>query len=428
LKDQGELAVRFQNPRRVAVTGLGLVTPVGVGLAESWAAIKAGRSGVGPITRFQTKGFKTTIAAEVKGFVAEDFMEKKAAKRLELFIQYAVAAAKMAVADCGLSSVAGTKSGCVLGCGLGGLNSMEDNHSLILAGRPDRVSAFFIPMMIGNMAAGQVAIELGLMGPNILTATACAAGTHAVGQAAQLIRDYDYDFMVTGGTESVITPMAIAGFNSIKAISTRNHEPSRASRPFDCDRDGFVVGEGAGILILEELNRAIERGARIYAEILGFGVSCDAFHFTAPPDDGRGAVLAMENALEDAAPRGLTVKDIKYINAHGTSTGLNDQSETAAIKRVFGPLASEIPISSTKSMTGHLLGGAGGIESAFLALAIYEGVIPPTINLDNPDPLCDLDYVPHQSRPGQLKAAMSNSFGFGGTNGVLIMGKPGEWG
>jgi 3-oxoacyl-[acyl-carrier-protein] synthase II len=411
----------------VAVTGLGLVTPVGVGLSESWEAIKAGRGGVGPITRFDAKGHKTTIAAEVKGFVAEDYMEKKAAKRLELFIQYAVAAAKMAVSDSGLSSVAGEKSGCVLGCGLGGLQSMETNHGQILAGRPDRVSAFFIPMMIGNMAAGLVAIELGLLGPNFLTATACAAGTHAVGQATQLIRDYDYDLMVTGGTESVVTSMAISGFNAIKAISTRNGEPDRASRPFDLDRDGFVVGEGAGVLILEEWERAKARGARIYAEVLGFGASCDAFHFTAPPEDGHGAVLAIQNALEDTAPRNLAISDIGYINAHGTSTGLNDLAETLAIKKVFGSLAYKIPISSTKSMTGHLLGGAGGIESVFLALAIYEGVIPPTINLDNPDPQCDLDYVPHVARKANIKAAMSNSFGFGGTNGVLIMGKVGDW-
>ncbi|MDR2366964.1 MAG: beta-ketoacyl-ACP synthase II [Deltaproteobacteria bacterium] len=419
--------MRSQNPRRVAVTGIGLVTPVGIGLEPTWEAIKAGKGGVGPITRFPTEGYKTTIAAEVKGFAAEDYMEKKAAKRLELFIQYAVAAAKMAVSDSGLSSVAGEKSGCVLGCGLGGLKSMEDNHAQIVAGRPDRISAFFIPMMIGNMAAGQVAIELGLLGPNLLAATACAAGTHAVGQAAQLIRDYDYDLMVTGGTESVVTPLAISGFNAIKAISTRNDAPEKASRPFDRDRDGFVVGEGAGILILEEWNRAQSRGARIYAEILGFGASCDAFHFTAPPDDGRGAVLAIRAALNDAAPRNLTLADIGYVNAHGTSTGLNDQVETKAMKQVFGPLAPKVPISSTKSMTGHLLGGAGGIESAFLALAIHEGVIPPTVNLDNPDPLCDLDYVPHQSRKADLRAAMSNSFGFGGTNGVIIMGKVGAW-
>ncbi|MDR1677793.1 MAG: beta-ketoacyl-ACP synthase II [Deltaproteobacteria bacterium] len=419
--------MRSQIPRRVAVTGIGLVTPVGIGLSETWEAIKAGRGGVGPITRFATEGFKTTIAAEVKGFVAENYMDKKPAKRLERFIQYAVAASKMAVSDSGLSSVAGPKSACILGCGLGGLKSMEDNQLQIQAGRPDRISAFFIPIMIGNMASGQVAIELGLTGPNILTATACAAGTHAVGQACHLIRDYDYDLVVTGGTESVITPLAVAGFNAIKAISTRNNEPHKASRPFDRDRDGFVVGEGSGILILEEWNRAVSRGARIYAEVLGFGASCDAHHITAPPEDGAGAVLAIEQALEDAAPRNLTLDDIGYINAHGTSTGLNDLSETTAIKKVFGEKAYQVPISSTKSMTGHLLGGAGGIESAFLALALHEGFIPPTINLDNPDPLCDLDYVPHQGRAASLRAAMSNSFGFGGTNGVLIMGKVGEW-
>ncbi|MDR1309295.1 MAG: beta-ketoacyl-ACP synthase II [Deltaproteobacteria bacterium] len=419
--------MRSLSPRRVAVTGIGLVTPVGIGLPGAWEAIKAGKGGVGPITRFPAEALKTTIAAEVKGFAPEDFMDRKAARRLELFIQYAVAASKMAVADSGLASVAGDRSGCVLGCGLGGLRSMEDNHMVLASGRPDRISAFFIPMIIGNMAAGQVAIELGLRGPNFLSATACAAGTHAVGQASLLIRDYGYEVMVTGGTESVITPLAIAGFNAIKALSTRNGDPARASRPFDRDRDGFVVGEGSGILILEEWGRAVSRGARIYAEVLGFGASCDAFHFTAPPEDGHGAILAIRNALEDAAPRGLSLADIGYINAHGTSTGLNDLAETLAIKEVFGPLAPKIPVSSTKSMTGHLLGGAGGIESAFLALAIHEGVIPPTINLDNPDPGCDLDYVPWAARKADLRAAMSNSFGFGGTNGVLIMGRAGAW-
>jgi 3-oxoacyl-[acyl-carrier-protein] synthase II len=411
----------------VAITGLGLVTPVGVGLRESWEAVLAGKNGVGPITRFDPAGLKTTIAAEVKGFQPDDYMDKKSSRRLELFIQYAVAASKMAVADSGLDSVAGPNSGCCLGCGLGGLKSMEDNHTLLLAGKADRVSPFFIPMIIGNMAAGVVAIELGIQGPNMLSATACAAGTHAVGQAATLIRDYNYDLMVTGGTESVITPMAVAGFNAIKAVSTRNDEPGKASRPFDARRDGFVIGEGSGILVLEEWGRARNRGAKIYAEVLGFGASGDAHHFTAPPEGGAGAVLAMKKALEDAGERGLKPEDIGYINAHGTSTGLNDQVETLAVKKVFGERAYKIPISSTKSMTGHLLGAAGGVESVFLALALSEGVVPPTVNLDYPDPDCDLDYVPHTSRKVAVRAAMSNSFGFGGTNGVVIFGANGQW-
>jgi 3-oxoacyl-[acyl-carrier-protein] synthase II len=416
----------------VAVTGIGLVTPVGIGAGEAWAAIKSGTGGVGPITRFDASAMKTRIAAEVKGFDAEDWMDRKAARRLELFIQFAVAAAKMAAADSGLGTgLAGVDrrlAGCALGCGLGGLQNMEANHTLIVNGKPDRISPFFIPMLIGNMAAGQVAIELGLAGPNYLSATACAAGTHAVGQAYQLIRDCGYQLMLAGGTEAVITSLAVAGFNAMKAISTRNDDPARASRPFDAGRDGFVIGEGSGMLVLEERGRAEARGARIYAEILGFGASCDAHHITAPPEDGAGAALAMEAALEDASARGLGPGDIGYINAHGTSTGLNDRAETVAIKKVFGELAPKLAISSTKSMTGHLLGAAGGVEAAFLALALSEGVLPPTINLDHPDPECDLDYVPLKARQAVVRAAMSNSFGFGGTNGVIIMGRNGEWG
>jgi 3-oxoacyl-[acyl-carrier-protein] synthase II len=357
--------------------------------------------------------------------MAEDFMDRKSAKRLELFIQLAVAASKLALsdADLKLSQEDGFKAGCSLGCGLGGLKTMEQNHALILSGRPDRVSPFFIPMLIGNMAAGQVAIELGLRGPNYLSATACAAGTHAVGLAYELVRDYDYEVMVTGGCEAVITPLAIAGFNSMKALSTRNDDPQRASRPFDRDRDGFVVGEGSGILILEEMERAKSRGTKIYAEVLGFGASCDAHHITAPPEDGLGAILAMKAALLDASSRGLEAKDIGYINAHGTSTGLNDNMETKAIKEVFGDLAYQLIVSSTKSMTGHLLGAAGGVEAAFLALALRDNIIPPTINLDNPDEGLDLDFAAHKAKKCHLKAAMSNSFGFGGTNGALIMGQ-----
>jgi 3-oxoacyl-[acyl-carrier-protein] synthase II len=395
-----------------------------VDVESTWTAIIEGRSGVGPITRFDATNVKTKIAAEVKGFNPELYLDKKAVKRLDLFIQFAVAAAKMALADSSLTiddSLA-RRAGCVMGCGLGGLTTIEANHAIVLGGRPDRVSPFFIPMMIGNMSSGLIGIELGLRGPNYLMATACAAGTHAVGQAFHLIRDHNYEVMVCGGAEAVITPLAVSGFNAIKALSTRNDEPTLASRPFDLGRDGFIVGEGSGILILEEWSRAQERGARIYAEVLGFGASCDAFHYTAPPEDGQGAILAIEAALSDAQRRGVTKADIGYINAHGTSTDLNDVVETRAIRAVFGEMADKISVSSTKSMTGHLLGAAGGVEAALTSLALQRGILPPTINLTTPDPRCDLDYTPNQARTAQVRAAMSNSFGFGGTNGVLILG------
>jgi 3-oxoacyl-[acyl-carrier-protein] synthase II len=396
---------------------------MGNDLASSWLALTEGRGGVGPITRFDTSGLKTTIAAELKGFDPGDFLDKKSVRRFDPFICYAVAAAKMALADSGLvldESLA-EAVGCVLGCGLGGLTTIEANHETLLHRGPDRVSPFFVPMMIGNMGAGQVAIELGLKGPNLLVSTACAAGTHAIGWAFQHIRDHGYPAVLAGGAEAVITPLAIAGFNSMKALSTRNSEPERASRPFDRDRDGFVMGEGAGFMLLEEWDRAVARGARIYAEVAGFGASADAFHMTAPPEDGQGAVLAMRAALSDAAALDLGPADIGYINAHGTSTGLNDVIETRAIKTVFGPRAGDLAISSTKSMTGHLLGAAGGVEAVICALALKHGLIPPTVNLDQPDPECDLDYVPHKARPARLTAALSNSFGFGGTNGCLVL-------
>jgi 3-oxoacyl-[acyl-carrier-protein] synthase II len=406
-----------------------LVTPVGTGLEKAWKGLVGGENGVGPITRFPPQGLKTAIAAEVKDFDPLDFLDKKSVKRLEPFIHFAVAAAKMAVADAGLELTAELRAetACSMGCGLGGLRTMEENHSIIMGGRPDRISPFFIPMLIGNMSAGIVAIELGLKGPNYLSATACAAGTHAVGLGYQLIRDGGFPVVVAGGTESVVTPLAVSGFNAIKALSTRNDEPEKASRPFDSDRDGFVLGEGAGILILEERERAKARGARIYAELLGFGASCDAFHFTAPPDDGAGAVAAMERALADASAFGLKREDIGYVNAHGTSTQLNDRIETLAIKKVFGEHAGNLCVSSTKSEIGHLLGAAGGVEAAVLALSISRGLIPPTVNLDNPDPELDLDYVPWKAREKKLKAGMSNSFGFGGTNGVLILGAADAW-
>lgn len=414
---------RTSSPRRVAVTGAALLTPVGNDLISSWRALLAGESGIGPITKFDVTGFKTTIAAEVKGFVAEDYLDKKAVKRFDPFIQYAVAVGKMALADSGLKvdDDLAPKIGCSMGCGLGGLATIEANHEVLLQRGPDRVSPFFVPMMIGNMAPGQVSIELGLKGPNLMISTACAAGTHALGVAFQQIRDNGFTAMLAGGSEAVITPLAVSGFNALKALSTRNDDPARASRPFDKNRDGFVIGEGAGLMVLEEWEHAQNRGAKIYAEVVGFGASGDAFHMTAPPDDGQGAILAMQNALEDAAGGGVSLDDIGYINAHGTSTDLNDVIETRAIKAVFGEHAKRLAVSSTKSMTGHLLGAAGGVEAVITALALKDGIMPPTINLEEPDPNCDLDYVPNTARQAKLKAAMSNSFGFGGTNGCLVL-------
>jgi 3-oxoacyl-[acyl-carrier-protein] synthase II len=406
----------------VAITGAALLTPVGNNLEDSWQALLAGRSGVGPITKFDATGFKTAIAAEVRGFTPEKYLDKKAVKRFDPFIQYAVAVGKMALADSGLTidDDLALKTGCAMGCGLGGLASIEANHEILLHRGPDRVSPFFVPMMIGNMAPGQVAIELGLKGPNLMVATACAAGTHAIGWAFQQIRDNGYTVMLAGGAESVITPLAVSGFNAMKALSTRNDQPARASRPFDRDRDGFVIGEGAGLMVLEEWEHAVSRGAKIYAEVAGFGASGDAYHMTAPPEDGRGALEAMRAALADAALLDVGPEDVGYINAHGTSTGLNDAIETLAIKSAFGGHAYRLAVSSTKSMTGHLLGAAGGVEGVITALALRDGHLPPTINLENPDPVCDLDYVPNVSRKATLKAALSNSFGFGGANGCLI--------
>ena len=414
---------RTQTPRRVAVTGAALVTPLGNDLATSWQALLDGKSGIGPITKFDTTGHKTTIAGEVKDFQPELYLDKKAVKRFDTFIQYAVAGAKMALADSGLviSDELVPQMGCIMGCGLGGLSTIESNHQIMLERGPDRVSPFFVPMMIGNMAPGQVAIELGIKGPNLMVSTACSAGSHAIGWAYQMIRDNGYTAMVAGGAEAVITPLTVSGFNALKALSTRNDDPTHASRPFDQDRDGFVIGEGSGLMILEEWEHAQERGAKIYAEVVGFGASGDAYHMTAPPDDGSGAVLAMRAALDDAAASGISPADVGYINAHGTSTDLNDIIETRAIKAAFGDQAYKLAVSSTKSMTGHLLGAAGGVEAVITAMALKHGVIPPTANLETPDPECDLDYVPKIARPAKLTAAMSNSFGFGGTNGCLIL-------
>lgn len=408
--------------RRVVVTGLGLVTPVGIGVEETWEAICAGKSGIGEITRFDASGYDSRIAGEVKGFNPEDFISKKQIKRMDLFIQYALAAARMAMemAQLKIDEELAPRAGVIIGCGLGGLPYIEHYHKILLERGPNRISPFFVPMIITNMAAGFISIEYGLKGPNISTTTACAAGAHAVGEGFRYIKMGLADVMVVGGTEATIAPLCIAGFCAMKALSTRNDEPEKASRPFDKERDGFVVGEGAGILVLEELNHALKRGAKIYAELIGYGATSDAYHITAPPPEGEGAVLCMENALKDA---GIVPEEVDYINAHGTSTPLNDVSETKAIKAVFKEHAYKLAISSTKSMIGHLLGGAGGVEAVFTVLSLYTGIIPPTINYENPDPECDLDYVPNKARKANPKIAMSNSFGFGGTNAVLLFKK-----
>ena len=406
--------------RRVVVTGVGLVTPLGIGVKETWESLCAGKSGISEITRFDVSNFQTKIAAEVKDFHAEDFLPKKEAKRTERFIAYAVAATRMAIDDAELviDDSNAERIGVITGCGLGGLSVLEDTCRKLSGQGPKRVSPFFIPMMIGNMAPGMISIHFGAKGPNASLATACAAGAHAVGDSYKLILNGEADAMITGGVESVVNPTCIAGFNAMKALSTRNEEPQKASRPFDRDRDGFVVGEGCGIMIIETLEHALERGAHIYAEITGYGMSGDGYHMTAPPPDGSGAARCMTAALEDS---GLTPDSIDYINAHGTSTPLNDLSETLAIKTVFKDHAYKLAISATKSMTGHLLGGAGGIETVFTALAISEGRLPPTINHDNSDDACDLDYVPNVVREARIKHAMTNSFGFGGTNASLIL-------
>jgi 3-oxoacyl-[acyl-carrier-protein] synthase II len=408
--------------KRVVVTGLGIVSPVGIGIQESWKALCEGRSGITRITRFDPSLYETQIAGEVKGFKAEDWMSKKEAKRFELFISYAIAAARMAVDDAGLAITAdnGDRVGVITGCGLGGLRFMEDTVLTIHQNGPKRVSPFFIPMMIGNMAPGMISILLGAKGPNLSLATACAAGAHAVGDSFKIIQEGRADAMITGGTEAVISPSCVAGFNAMKALSTRNAEPEKASRPFDRDRDGFVPGEGSGILILEELEYARSRNARIYAEVVGYGLTGDGYHMTSPPPDGSGAARCMQMALDDA---GLRYDQVDYINAHGTSTELNDLYETRAIKSVFKEHAHKVAVSSSKSMTGHLLGGSGGIEALFSAMAVYDDIMPPTINYENPAEELDLDYVPNVARKTTVNFAMSNSFGFGGTNATLLFKK-----
>jgi 3-oxoacyl-[acyl-carrier-protein] synthase II len=405
--------------RRVVVTGLGLVSPLGTGVEKNWQAILEGRSGIRKITRFATDGFSSRIAGEVPDFKAEDFIEAKEIKKMDLFIQFALGAAAMAMADSGLKIEGefADEVGVIIGVGLCGLDTIEVTHKALLDGGPRKISPFFIPKVISNLAAGHIAIRYGAKGVNWTPTSACASGTHAIGEAFHLIRRGMQDAVIAGGAESVITPLGVGGFAAMKALSTRNDEPERASRPFDKERDGFIVGEGAGVLILEEREQALKRGAKIYAEVIGYAANGDAHHMTAPAPNGEGAARCMRLALKDA---GVAPSDIDYINAHGTSTEYNDANETTAIKTVFGEHAAKVAVSSTKSMTGHLLGAAGAVEGVYSVLALYHGVLPPTINYENPDPTCDLDYVPNTARKADIEVALSNSFGFGGTNACAI--------
>ena len=405
--------------RRVVVTGVGLVSSLGIGTAATWDALCAGRSGIGPITRFDASAFSVRIAGEVRDFDPLLFIQKKDVKKMDVFIQYAIAAAEFARQDAGLEVTADLASrvGVFIASGIGGFSTIEREHRALLNGGPRKISPFFIPASIINLAAGHVSIRLGAKGPNSATCTACSASAHAVGDAFEAIRRGVADVMVAGGSEAAITPLGVGGFAAMRALSTRNDEPGRASRPFDRERDGFIIGEGAGVLILEEHDRAIGRGASVYAELVGYGMSGDAFHLTAPAEDGDGARRVMRAAIDQA---GVTPNEVDYINAHGTSTPFNDRIETLAIKRCFGDHAHRLAISSTKSMTGHLLGAAGGLEAGIAALTVRNQVIAPTVNLENPDPECDLDYVPNEKRSAVINYALSNSFGFGGTNASLL--------
>jgi len=398
---------------------VGLVSAVGIGTEESWQNLLAGKSGVAPITHFDTTGFAVTIAAEVKGFDPLQYVEKKELRRMGLFIQFALAASQFAMeqAQLKLTPQLADRTGVFIGSGIGGFDVIEREHTALMQGGPRKISPFFIPAAIVNLAAGFVSIRWGAKGPNSATCTACSSSTHAVGDSFKLIQRCAADVMICGGAEAAITPMGVGGFAAMRALSTRNHEPAKASRPFDLDRDGFVIGEGAGILILEELGSALKRGAPILAEVVGYGMSGDAFHITQPAEDAKGAVRVMQSTLADA---NLRPEEVQYINAHGTSTLYNDRLETLAIKKVFGAHAAKLAVSSTKSMTGHLLGGAGGLEAGITVLALRDQILPPTINLEKPDPECDLDYVPNQSRRAPLEYALSNSFGFGGTNAALL--------
>ncbi len=408
--------------RRVVLTGVGLVSPLGVGTRANWEALLAGRSGIGPITRFDASQFAARIAGEVKGFDPLQFMEKKDVKKMDIFIQFAVAASQFAMDDAGLTVTPDIADhvGVFIASGIGGFTTIEREHHELIKGGPRRISPFFIPASIINLAAGQVSIRFGARGPNLATCTACTASAHAVGEAYEIIKRGDADVMIAGGSEAAITEMGVGGFAAMRALSTRNDEPERASRPFDKDRDGFVMGEGSGIVILEELEMAKTRGATIYAELVGYGLTSDAYHLTGQPEEAHGAVRSMRMAIRKA---GIDAGQIDYINAHGTSTPINDPTETLAVKTVMGDHATQVAMSSTKSMTGHLLGAAGGLEAGIVALAVKHQIAPPTINLEHPDELCDLDYVPNASRAMKIDYALSNSFGFGGTNGTLLLKK-----
>ncbi len=408
--------------RRVVVTGVGAVTPVGNTAEEFWAALIQGKSGIGPVTRFDASPLPTRIAGELKGFDPLRYIDKKDDRKLDPFLKYAIACAAMAVEDAGLNveRVDRTRFGVLVGSGIGGITTLLETHKVLLEKGPDRVSPFFIPMLIINMASGLISMRFGARGPNSSVVTACATGNHAIGDAMRIIQRNDADVMIAGGSEAIILPLTFAGFCQMKAMSTRNDDPGRASRPFDAARDGFVCGEGGGLLVLESLDHALARDARIYAEVVGYGMTGDAHHMTAPDPEADGAARAMSLALRDA---GVEPASVGYINAHGTSTLYNDKSETMAIKRVFGDHARKLAVSSTKSMTGHLLGAAGGIEAIATAFAIHHGILPPTINYETPDPDCDLDYVPNQARKQDVEIALSNAFGFGGTNATLVLRK-----
>ena len=408
--------------KRVVVTGLGAITPIGNNLSQYWEGLMAGRNGIAPITLFDASRHDCQIAGEVKGFDPHDYLERKDAKRMDRFAQFAIAASKQALADANftINDLNAEQVGVIIGTGIGGLNVLEEQHTVLMNRGPSRCSPFMIPMMIANMAAGLTAIHTGAKGPNVCPVTACAAGSNAVGDAFRMIQRGYAQAMICGGTEAAITPLSFGGFSSAKALTGRNDSPETASRPFDRDRDGFVMGEGAGILILEELEHALSRGAKIYGEIVGYGMTCDAYHITSPPEGGTGAARAMQLAMKDG---GITPDLVNYINAHGTSTPANDSTETAAIKTALEDHAYRVAISSTKSMTGHLLGGSGGIEAVATVMAITHDRVPPTINLQNPDPSCDLDYIPNQSREQIVNVALSNSFGFGGHNVTLAFRK-----
>jgi len=402
------------------VTGVGLVSPLGIGTQANWEAILAGKSGIGPITRFDASLYSARIAGEVKGFDPLQFVDKKDVKKMDVFIQFALAASQFAVDDARLEVTPeiADSVGVYIASGIGGFQTIEREHVELMKGGPRRISPFFIPASIINLAAGQVSIRFNARGPNLATCTACTASAHAIGEAFEIIRRGDADIMIAGGSEAAITPMGVGGFAAMRALSTRNDDPTHASRPFDKDRDGFVMGEGSGICILEPLESARRRGAPIYAELVGYGLTSDAYHLTGQPEEAHGAVRSMRMALRKA---GVDATAVDYVNAHGTSTPINDPTETRGVKTLFGEHAYKLAMSSTKSMTGHLLGAAGGLEAGITALAIKHQIAPPTVNLDNPDPACDLDYVPHTARPMKIRYALSNSFGFGGTNGTLLM-------